>query len=78
MVGSRCLSSSRCPARAIGAIGPVAQGANFDWARQDSKPGLMNLNLVIDEEAFFSHLRPVRVPQAINQTLLNSHRIALC
>jgi hypothetical protein len=44
------------PSQAIGAIGPVAQGANFDWARQDSKAGLLNLNLIIDEEAFFSVL----------------------
>ena len=42
------------PSQAIGAIGPVAQGTNFDWARQDTKPGLMNLNLIIDEEAFFA------------------------
>jgi large repetitive protein len=27
---------------------------NFDWARQDSKPGLLNLNLIVDEEVFFS------------------------
>ena len=42
------------PSQMIGAIGPVAQGTNFDWARQDTKPGLMNLNLIIDEEVFFS------------------------
>ena len=42
------------PSQMTGAIGPVAQGANFDWARQDSKPGLMNINLIADEEAFFS------------------------
>ena len=38
----------------MGAIGPVAQGTNFDWERQDTKPGLLNLNLIIDEEVFFS------------------------
>jgi large repetitive protein len=32
----------------------VAQGTNFDWLRQDTKPGLINLNLIIDEEVFFS------------------------
>src|SRR5208337_2432284 len=37
-----------------GAVGPVAQGTNFDWLRQDTKPGLINLNLIIDEEVFFS------------------------
>jgi hypothetical protein len=30
----------------------VAQGNNFDWFRQDLKPGLLNLNLIIDEEVF--------------------------
>ena len=38
----------------MGAIGPVAQGTNFDWERQDTRPGLLNLNLIIDEEVFFS------------------------
>jgi hypothetical protein len=42
------------PSQTMGAIGPVAQGTNFDWERQDTKPGLLNLNLVIDEEVFFS------------------------
>jgi hypothetical protein len=42
------------PSQMIGAVGPVAQGANFDWLRQDTKPGLINLNLIIDEEVFFS------------------------
>src|SRR5262249_55284529 len=44
------------PSPMIGSIGPVANGTNFDWMRQDTKPGLLNLNLVIDEEAFFSIL----------------------
>ena len=42
------------PGQMMGAIGPVAQGTNFDWDRQDTKPGLLNLNLIIDEEVFFS------------------------
>jgi hypothetical protein len=42
------------PSQSMGAYGPVAQGANFDWFRQDLKPGLINLNLIIDEEVFFS------------------------
>jgi hypothetical protein len=42
------------PSQMLGSIGPAAAGANFDWARQDSKPGLLNLNLIIDEEVFFS------------------------
>jgi hypothetical protein len=41
------------PSQMIGAIGPVASGNNFDWARQDTKPGQLNLNLIIDEEVFF-------------------------
>ncbi|HZW32799.1 MAG TPA: hypothetical protein VFF52_18945 [Isosphaeraceae bacterium] len=42
------------PSSMMGAIGPVAQGTNFDWERQDTKPGLVNLNLIVDEEDFFS------------------------
>jgi hypothetical protein len=42
------------PSQMFGAIGPAAQGANFDWARQDMKPGLLNLNLIIDEEVYLS------------------------
>jgi len=42
------------PSQMIGAVGPVAQGNDFDWLRQDTKPGLINLNLIIDEEVFFS------------------------
>ncbi len=42
------------PSQMIGAVGPVAQGTNFDWLRQDIKPGLINPNLIIDEEVFFS------------------------
>ena len=42
------------PSPMLGATGPVANGANFDWQRQDTRPGLLNLNLIIDEEVFFS------------------------
>ena len=42
------------PSPTMGATGPVAQGTNFDWERQDIRPGLLNLNLIIDEEVFFS------------------------
>ena len=42
------------PSQMIGAVGPVAQGTNLDWLRQDTKPGLINPNLIIDEEVFFS------------------------
>ena len=44
------------PSQSMGAYGPVAQGANFDWFRQDVKPGLINLNMIIDEEVFLSVL----------------------
>jgi hypothetical protein len=40
------------PSSANGAIGAVALGSNFDWFRQDTKPGLLNLNLIIDQEVF--------------------------
>jgi hypothetical protein len=42
------------PSQSMGAYGPVAQGTNFDWFRQDLRPGLINLNLIIDEEVFLS------------------------
>jgi len=41
------------PSSANGSIGTVSAGSNFDWYRQDVKPGLINLNLIIDEEVFF-------------------------
>ena len=40
------------PSQMIGLIGPVALGNNFDWALQDIKPGLLNVNLIVDEEVF--------------------------
>jgi hypothetical protein len=40
------------PSPAMGSIGLVQGGANFDWAREDLKPGLLNLNLIIDQEVF--------------------------
>ncbi len=41
------------PSPVFGAIGPVTQGDNGDWLRQEVKPGLLNINLIIDEEVFF-------------------------
>ena len=55
------------PSQALGAIGPVASGTNFDWARQDSKPGLINLNLIIDEEVFLSVLGKQSITQQNGQ-----------
>jgi len=57
------------PSQMIGAIGPLAQGTDFDWMRQDTKPGLINPNLIIDEEVFFSVFGSQNTN--FNQTLLN-------
>ena len=63
------------PTQMIGGIGPVAVGNNFDWARQDLKPGLININLIIDEEVFFSVFG--RQDGSLNQTLMNSIELPL-
>ena len=49
----RMLEFFEVPSSSFGAIGLAADAQNFDWARQDLKPGLLNLNLIIDEEVFF-------------------------
>ncbi len=64
------------PSQAMGAVGTVAQGANFDWARQDFRPGLMNLNLIVDEEAFYSVFGRQNTG-TYNQNLLNSIQLPL-
>jgi hypothetical protein len=48
----RALEFFEVPSPSFGSIGSVAQGNNFDWLRNDIKPGLLNLNLIIDEEVF--------------------------
>ncbi len=48
----RMLDLFEVPSPAFGAIGPVALGSNYDWLRQDIRPGLLNLNLIVDEEVF--------------------------
>ncbi len=63
------------PSQSAGSIGTVAQGSNFDWARQDLKPGLMNVNLLIDEEAFFGIFGSE--DGSYNQNLLNSIELPL-
>ncbi len=62
------------PSQAFGAIGTVAQGSNFDWLRQDLKPGQLNLNLIMDEEVFFSVAGQQTVNQANGQygTVVNT------
>ncbi len=52
------------PSPVIGAVGPVAQGVNFDWYREARRPGLLNLNLIIDEEVFFGLLDEPRLLDA--------------
>ena len=54
------------PSSANGAIGTSDSGENFDWFRQDLKPGLINLNLIIDEEVFFGLLDDPRLNDALN------------
>ncbi len=67
------------PSQSNGAVGPVALGANFDWARQDTKPGLMNLNLIVDEEAFYAVFgsNNSRNSRSFNQAVLNSIQLPL-
>jgi hypothetical protein len=55
------------PSQALGAIGTVASGTNFDWMRQDIKPGQLNLNMIIDEEVFFSLTGQQHISQSNGQ-----------
>jgi large repetitive protein len=55
------------PSQAMGAIGPVASGSNFDWFRHDIKPGQLNLNLIMDEEVFFSIAGHQKISQGNGQ-----------
>ncbi len=48
----RMLEYFEVPSPMFGAIGPAAQGQNADWYRRDVKPGLMNINTIVDEEVF--------------------------
>ncbi len=62
----RILELLEVPSPANGAIGPVADGVNFDWFRQRRRPGQININLIIDEEVFYGvlddELRLNRIP----------------
>lgn len=53
------------PSSAFGAIGTVFNGQNLDWARRDVRPGMLNLNLIIDEAAFFGVLDDPRLNTAL-------------
>ncbi len=57
----RMLELVEVPSSANGAIGPVSAGVNLDWYRQDMKPGLLNLNLIIDQEVFLGLLDDPRI-----------------
>jgi hypothetical protein len=57
------------PSQAEGTIGPQSQGTNFDWARQDLRPGLMNPNLIMDEEPLLALIG--QQDASFNQQLLN-------
>ncbi len=65
------------PSSANGAIGAVARGDNFDWLRQDLKPGLLNLNLVIDEEVFFGLMDELRLNDALNTSYASTVSLPL-
>ena len=69
----RMLGFFEVPSTAIGATGTVGLGHDFDWYRQDRRPGQINLNLVIDEEVFFGILDdPLRMNMnPYNMTLVN-------
>ncbi len=58
------------PSQADGSYAPLAQGTNYDWARQDFKPGLLNLNLIMDEEVLLGLLGQQDLTN-FNQQLLN-------
>jgi hypothetical protein len=65
----RMLEFFEVPSRSRRATGRVSQGMNFDAARQDRRPGLLNLNLIIDEEAFLSVMgqQPLNFDQSASQ-----------
>jgi hypothetical protein len=58
------------PSQADGSYAPLAQGTNFDWARQDLRPGLLNLNLIMDDEVLLGLLGQQNLAN-FNQLLLN-------
>lgn len=65
------------PTPAFGSLGLVEEGQNFDWYRQDVRPGMLNLNLIVDQEVFLGlldeprlNLTPVAtagLPRVVNQ-----------
>jgi hypothetical protein len=67
----KMLSFFEVPSPSIGATGMVAQGNNFDWFRQDTKPGLLNINLIIDEEVFLG-LMGMDTSDSYQQAVMNA------
>ncbi|WP_165249167.1 hypothetical protein [Paludisphaera soli] len=68
------------PSQMAGAIGTVAAGTNFDWARQDLRAGQLNLNLIIDEEVFLALLGKQDMSGAVPtflQQLMNPYQLPL-
>ncbi len=65
------------PTPSLGYIGPVAAGQNADWARKDIRPGLINLNLIIDEEVFYGLVDDPRLSssQAFNATTVSLYNL---
>jgi len=61
----RALEFFEVPAPSLNAVGPVQDGLNYDWLRRDRRPGLLNLNLVLDEEVFFGLLDDPRMNLAV-------------
>ncbi len=53
------------PSSANGAIGTADGGNNYDWARADTKPGQLNINLIIDEEVFAGLVDDPRLNEAL-------------
>ncbi|MEW4568754.1 hypothetical protein AB1L88_12885 [Tautonia sp. JC769] len=62
----KMLEMFEVPTPVLDAIGPVAQGLNFDWFRQDRRPGQINLNLILDEEVFFGLIDDPRLLDTTN------------
>ena len=60
----RMLGFFEVPSSSLGAIGPVANGVNRDWYREDLRPGLLNPNLFVDEQVFFGWIDDPRMNYA--------------
>ncbi|MFO0956958.1 MAG: hypothetical protein U0800_05755 [Isosphaeraceae bacterium] len=65
------------PSSSMGAIGPVSQGTNFDWYREDRRPGQLNINLIIDEEVFFGLIDDETVAKLNKREMSVERNVAL-